>query len=133
MGTVNKYRVQYDRDVSGWWIATVPDVQGCRTQGRTLAEARKRIREALSLYVEHAATATLEDDVRMPAAIKRAVRDYRSARDKAEKEQVTASLRARNAVKLLAGPKLKLSRRDAAEVVGLSPQRVQQLLDSQGA
>jgi hypothetical protein len=75
-----------------------------------------------------AATAALVDDVRMPAAVKRAVRNYRSARDKAEKVQVIASRRARNAVKLLAGGKLKLSRRDAAEVVGLSAQRVDQLL-----
>jgi predicted RNase H-like HicB family nuclease len=45
------YRVDYERDVDGYWTATIDESQGvsCVTQGRGLAQARKRIREALAL------------------------------------------------------------------------------------
>ena len=46
---VKSYRVAYERDESGWWVATVRGVRGCHTQGRTVDEARRRIREALEL------------------------------------------------------------------------------------
>jgi predicted RNase H-like HicB family nuclease len=49
---VKSYRVAYERDESGWWVATVRDVRGCHTQGRTVDEARRRIREALGLFVD---------------------------------------------------------------------------------
>jgi hypothetical protein len=51
---VKSYRVAYERDVSGWWVATVRGVRGCHTQGRTVDEARRRIREALGLFVDDA-------------------------------------------------------------------------------
>ena len=40
---VKSYRVAYERDESGWWVATVRGVRGCHTQGRTVDEARRRI------------------------------------------------------------------------------------------
>ncbi len=42
-------------------------VRSCHTYGRSLSEARSRIREALSLLVPHAATAKLIDDVQSVA------------------------------------------------------------------
>jgi predicted RNase H-like HicB family nuclease len=61
-----KYTVRFERDEGGQWIATVPRVRGCHTHGRSLDEARKRIREALGLFVTNADTATLVDDIRLP-------------------------------------------------------------------
>jgi predicted RNase H-like HicB family nuclease len=46
------YRVRYGKDKSGWWVATVPEVPGCHTQGKTVDQARERIKEALSLYLD---------------------------------------------------------------------------------
>jgi predicted RNase H-like HicB family nuclease len=48
---VKRYRVAYERDEAGWWVASVRGVRGCHTQGRTVDEARRRIREALELFV----------------------------------------------------------------------------------
>jgi predicted RNase H-like HicB family nuclease len=128
------YEVRFERDPeSQWWVAHVPAVQGVHTQGRTLEEARRRVREALSLFVDDADTATLVDDIRMPSTYKRAVENFTAARDEAEKVQAVASARARHAVQLLADGTLRLSRRDAAEVLGMSHQRVQQLLDGAAA
>src|ERR1700716_316638 len=33
---VKTYRVAYERDESGWWVASVRGVRGCHTQGRTV-------------------------------------------------------------------------------------------------
>ena len=58
-----RYKVIYDRDETGWWVATIPSVPGCLTQGKTLEQARRRIREALSLYVEDRAASTVNTTV----------------------------------------------------------------------
>lgn len=125
-----KYDVRYERDESGWWVASVPAVQGCHTQGRTIEEARRRIRQALSLFVDNAKGAKLVDDVQMPKPARSAVCEYMAAQKKAESEKANAAKKARRAVKMLAGGKLNLSRRDAGEVLGMSHARVQQLLDT---
>ena len=62
---VKSYRVAYERDESGWWVATVRGVRGCHTQGRTVDEARRRIREALELFVDDARRAPIVDDVKL--------------------------------------------------------------------
>jgi predicted RNase H-like HicB family nuclease len=130
MAASKTFRVQYTRDESGWWQAAVPDVQGCHTQGRTIEEARRRIRQALELFIDNAKNVTLTDDVRMPKRVADVVKRYRAARQRAEREQQQASATARRAVKALAGGRLHLSRRDAGEVLGISAQRVQQLLET---
>jgi predicted RNase H-like HicB family nuclease len=35
-----------------WYVATVEEVPGVNTQGRTLAEARRNLKEALQLILE---------------------------------------------------------------------------------
>ena len=117
---VKSYRVAYERDESGWWVATVRGVRGCHTQGRTVDEARRRIREALELFVDDARKAPIVDDVKLPTAATRAIRAYASLRKKADEED-------RRAVRLFRTGTLKMSARDAARLLGLSHQRVHQL------
>jgi predicted RNase H-like HicB family nuclease len=122
------YHVEYERDPSGWWVGSIREVKGCHTQGRTIAETRRRIREALGLFVGGAERAELVDAVRIPAGERRLLKAYKTARQKAENETRKASAVARRAAKALAGGRLRLSRRDAGEILGLSHQRVQQLI-----
>lgn len=35
-----------------WYVATVEEIPGVNTQGRTLAEARRNLKEALALVLE---------------------------------------------------------------------------------
>jgi hypothetical protein len=90
-------------------------------------EARRRIREALALFVRDAASAELIDDVRLPNPVKRAIREYTTLRKKADAEDRRASAAARRAVRALLEGELKMSARDAAALLGLSHQRVHQL------
>jgi predicted RNase H-like HicB family nuclease len=66
--------VAYERDESGWWVASVRGVRGCHTQGRTVDEARRRIVEALGLFVDNAHKATIVDEVGLPKSAARTVR-----------------------------------------------------------
>jgi len=124
---VKSYRVAYERDESGWWVATVRSVRGCHTQGRTVDEARRRIVEALELFVDNARAATIVDDVKLPTGAAQAVRAYATLRRRAEQEDRRAAMAARRAVRMLRGGRLKMSARDAARLLGLSHQRVHQL------
>jgi predicted RNase H-like HicB family nuclease len=122
------YHVTYERDESGWWVASVREVRGCHTQGRTVDEARRRIREAMELFVTNARSARLVDDVKLPATAAKAIRGYVMLRKRADQEDHRAALAARRAVRLLRGGKLKMSARDAARLLGVSHQRVHQLV-----
>ena len=45
------YTVVVEQDEEGWFLATVPCLPGCHTQGKTLEETRQRIREAIAAFV----------------------------------------------------------------------------------
>ena len=124
---VKTYHVTYERDESGWWVASVRGLRGCHTQGRTVDEARRRIVDAMELFIDNARFAKIVDDVKLPTAAKKAVRAYATLRKRAEEEDRRAALAARRAVRALRGGRLKMSARDAARVLGLSHQRVHQL------
>jgi len=42
-----KLRVVIEQDETGYYVAEVPALPGCLSQGRTLAEAKANIREAI--------------------------------------------------------------------------------------
>ena len=42
-----KLHVVIERDENGYYVAEVPALPGCMSQGRTLAEAKVNIREAI--------------------------------------------------------------------------------------
>lgn len=51
------YKVLYEADPDGGFVATVPDLPGCCSQGETIIETEFNIAEAIELYLE-----TLEDE-----------------------------------------------------------------------
>jgi predicted RNase H-like HicB family nuclease len=121
------YRVVFERDESGAWIVSVPGIPGCHTYGRSLGQARRRIREALSLWIDDAQSAELEEEIRLPARAMRAVERSHQARRDAEAEREKAATATVAAARTLV-EELHLGLRDAADLLGLSHQRVQQLV-----
>ena len=108
---------------------SIREVRGVHTQGRSIAQARTRVREALGLFVDGAETAQLVDDIRVGAAMLNAILKARRARQAADRQQKLATLASRAAAKKLVA---KMSVRDAGEVLGVSHQYVQQLAGSSG-
>jgi predicted RNase H-like HicB family nuclease len=47
-----KYRVLLEPDEDGVFVAEVPALPGCISQGQTRAEALANIKEAIALYLE---------------------------------------------------------------------------------
>jgi predicted RNase H-like HicB family nuclease len=121
------YTVVLRRDETGAWIADVPSVPGCHTYGRSIHEAMSRAREALTLWVADADDADLVPDIRIAPALRTAARAGVRARTKAEVAQAAARQAIEDAARRLTAA--GLSRRDVATLLGVSHQRIQQLLD----
>lgn len=49
-----------ERDEDGYYVASVPELRGCHTQGKTLDEVMERIEEAALLCLEE------EEDSELP-------------------------------------------------------------------
>jgi predicted RNase H-like HicB family nuclease len=47
-----KYRVLIEQDEEGIYVAEVPSLPGCISQGQTRAEALDNIKEAIAVYLE---------------------------------------------------------------------------------
>jgi len=125
---VGRYKVRYERE-DGCWIVRVPSVYGCHSNGRMIEEARRRIREALGLFVDDADEAEFDEDIRLPPAVKRLVDAQLKARKRAEDEQAKAMSLANDVAPILVR-EVGLSRRDAGALLGLSHQRVQQMVEA---
>ncbi|MGO9313198.1 MAG: type II toxin-antitoxin system HicB family antitoxin [Syntrophobacteraceae bacterium] len=47
-----RFSVIIERDLEGYYVASVPAIQGCHTQAKSLDELVTRIREAIELCLE---------------------------------------------------------------------------------
>jgi len=133
-----KLNVVFEADDGGWHVY-VPSLQGCRSWGRSLKEARRNIREAISLFEEDfedadavARDAVFEEDVRLPKlpelAIDANVLLNLAATAKLEAEAAQARARAVVAEAARNLTKARLSLRDVGELLGLSQEGVRKLM-----
>jgi predicted RNase H-like HicB family nuclease len=124
MAKAKTYTVIYEHD-GKMWFARVAEIDGCHTQGRTIAQARERIREALGLFDDNADKATLKDDVRLPQSVLEQLAQLEELRS----QQAAIAERYRKLNALLAKRLTKsVSLADAGMLLGISKQRVQQVL-----
>jgi predicted RNase H-like HicB family nuclease len=47
-----EFNVIIERDEEGYYVASVPELQGCHTQAKSLDKLMERIREAIELCLE---------------------------------------------------------------------------------
>lgn len=121
------YTAIYKRDPDDdAWLVHIEDVAGCHTYGRTLAQARERIREALALFVDDAHTVEIVDDIHIPKDAKAILARANRARAKVAEAQEVASSMTREAVIALRAAGLTV--RDIGDLLGVSHQRVSKLM-----
>jgi predicted RNase H-like HicB family nuclease/predicted HTH domain antitoxin len=121
-----RYRVRYQRDEAGWWVAVATEASA-QSQARTLEQARERVREALGALLDVAPQAIeITDEVRLPPTGRRALALAKKAVQRAANEAERAERATREAVQALIGEGLSL--RDAGTLLGVSRQRVHQIL-----
>ena len=51
-GELKQFRAIIERDEDGVFVASVPALPGCHTQGKTYEEVTARLKEAIELYLE---------------------------------------------------------------------------------
>ena len=126
--------VVFEPDGAGWHVY-VREIQGCRSHGRSLSEARKNIREAVALCLDELdppvrslAQVVLTEQVRVPAAARKAVDRALRARAEAARKDAEAIQSAAASAKALRDAGFSL--RDTGELLKLSHQRVKQLTSS---
>ena len=128
MSTSKTYVAVYERDeTDDAWNVHIRGIDGCQTYGRSLRQAQARIREALAAWLDRD-PAALEVRDELPPQLNAVARRVSRARAEAERAGTKAQAETAEAVKVLTD--MGLSRRDAAELLGLSHQRVQQLLEA---
>lgn len=52
MKKIYNYTVLIEQDEDGIYVAKVPDIPGCYTQGKTIEQAMERIKEAVDVCLE---------------------------------------------------------------------------------
>jgi predicted RNase H-like HicB family nuclease len=60
-----KYTVIIEKGRESGYVAYAPALKGCVSQGRTKAEARENIKEAMQAYIE----ALIEDGIPVPTEV----------------------------------------------------------------
>jgi predicted RNase H-like HicB family nuclease len=120
---VKTYTAQFERDADGNWLAELVEEPRIHTWGRSLSSARANIHEAAELWFE---TDHFALEEHYPSWIARPLAKAIPARREAERAADEAARATIEAVRSMTGR--GLSRRDVADVLGISYQRVQQLL-----
>jgi hypothetical protein len=119
--TGSKLKVVFEQEGSGWRASTAE----ADAWGRSLSEARRRIRKSLGAGGKKA---ELVEDVRLPGNAKKELERYAEARVRAQAEVQNLRRATRSVVSTLTG-KFGISLRDASSLLGLSRERVRQLTD----
>lgn len=120
-----EHRVVYRRNASGQWVGTVVGRRRCRGQGRTLRQARQRLRAALARVVEDPFEVDFAEDVRLPPPARARLVRHWKARRRLERETERADLASTQALQALLA--LKLNIKDVGDLLGLSPLKLARL------
>jgi predicted RNase H-like HicB family nuclease/predicted DNA-binding protein (UPF0251 family) len=129
-----RYHGTFELDESGVWIAQIEEIPQVHTFGRTLGKAREYLVDALALWLDLPIDDVKDSidfhPVRLPAVVQNIVYEATAARAMADAAtEAVGELTSAAALALTRDARLSL--RDAAELLGVSHQRVQQLV-SQG-
>jgi predicted RNase H-like HicB family nuclease len=124
---VKTYRVVAERSGT-WWAAHVPEVQGVHTQARRLEHVEQEAREAIALMLDvEPDSIAVKVEPTLPSNVNELVKAAFAAHVATEEAQLKEREAARDAARALVVD-LGLPQRDAGKILGVTHQRVQQIL-----
>ncbi len=114
----------------GWWAIEVPGVRGAFSQARRLEQAEEMARESIALLLD-VPQDSFDVTVRpkLPAQLDQMVTQVRQLREQAQRLEAAAAEATRKATHKLRHSQLDLAMRDIGWLLGISYQRVAQLVD----
>ena len=115
-------KVTFEQQSNGW-RAHVPGGDVSEAWGRSISEARRKMKQNLSVASRKG---DIADDVRLPPAVKKEIDRHAEARARALAEQEELRKATRAVVATLTS-KHGISLRDASALLGLSRERIRQL------
>jgi predicted RNase H-like HicB family nuclease len=125
--TVKTYTARLEQEHDGRWSVELEEEPRVHTWGKTIDQALTRMREAAALwYQTDEASIELVPRPVLPKATGRTVEQARKARDQARDADRLAIEQTRKAAVALTSR--GISMRDTAAILGISHQRVHQLL-----
>lgn len=122
-----QYRVEARPAGRGWWTIRVPEVTGALSQARRLDRVEAMAQEAIALVLEvDEAEVAVGVEVVLPEKAREALNEALLAKEQARSAELAAAEQWTEAARQLTGE--GLSMRDVGVVMGVSHQRVAQLL-----
>jgi predicted RNase H-like HicB family nuclease len=116
-----------------WWAISVPELRGVHTQARRLEGVEATVRDAIALFMNvRPDSFEVRIEPVLPRALQKKVGRVRKVRDEAEVLQREATIVSAEVAADLV-QRAHLTVRDAGRVLGVSHQRVAQLLKAGGA
>jgi predicted RNase H-like HicB family nuclease len=127
------YHGRFELDPSGQWLAEIEELPAVHTFARTLGKAREYLIDALALWLDLPAESVRPQmefqTPSLPAEVEESVQRAIAEREIAESVIQVASAQTTEAALALVRT-AHLSLRDAADILGISHQRVQQLVSA---
>jgi predicted RNase H-like HicB family nuclease len=115
------------RRTGAWWAIDVPDLPGVYSQARRLDRVESMAREAIAQFLDiDPASLDIRVETNLPSDLRRDVDAVGRLRAEADRVQAESSGAMRNLTHELLGRGLSV--RDAAAILGISHQRVSQLV-----
>jgi predicted RNase H-like HicB family nuclease len=115
------------RRSGSWWAIDVPELPGVYSQARRLDRVESMARDAIALFLDvDPASLDIRVEMNLPSDLRRDVDAVGRLRAEADRLQVESSGAMRHLTHELLGRGLSV--RDAAAILGISHQRVSQLV-----
>lgn len=122
------YHVTAERGVGPVWVFQCSEVPGALSQGRRLADADVLMREAIAWVAGvDPSTVTVTLEIHLPEELQARTSALKALADEVEAKRHLVATESRELAKELAD---QFGGVDAARILGLSPQRISQLVRS---
>lgn len=128
MANKETHRITVERE-PGYWTIRVPDISEVVTQARRLSEVKRNAQEAIAVWLDKGVDEVeVAMDLVVPSAVQSALNEAKQLQQEASEKLERAGQATSEAARWLT-KELGMTLREAAEILGVSFQRVGQLLE----